>query len=274
VSRRPWEIKPGGAEALSVLSRSEIGNHDRGSSARSPAVRSAAQAINIMDAIRRFSDAHQILPFVEGQVGAEKVKRVASTNGGEWAGPCLLCGGEDRLRIWPTPNEGAPHAWCRQCKASGDALDWATRIAGRDPKVPGSIAATLREHGLLGSVHEPRAPSLARPTAPPPSSTAMPASLPSTARNTPPLPVATPKPARPTSRPQPWPDWNTAIPIEQVFWDQAGQPQFGCSTCGGREFARLENAGQWLCATCAPPERTSKVEMWTTPFGAAVRGAR
>ncbi len=51
--------------------------------------------------------------------------------------------------MWPDPVEGSARAWCRQCGVSGDALAWATRFAGRDPHVPGSTVATLREHGLL-----------------------------------------------------------------------------------------------------------------------------
>ena len=30
-----------------------------------------------------------------------QLRRVASTNGGEWAGPCPFCGGHDRFRVWP-----------------------------------------------------------------------------------------------------------------------------------------------------------------------------
>ena len=39
-------------------------------------------------------------------------------------------------------------------------MAWATRFSGRDPKVSGSTAATLREHGLLGSppAHNPGNP--------------------------------------------------------------------------------------------------------------------
>lgn len=37
----------------------------------------------------------------------------------EYAGPCFVCGGRDRLRVW----SGPPGAyWCRQCAANGDAL--------------------------------------------------------------------------------------------------------------------------------------------------------
>ena len=50
------------------------------------------------------------------------LKRAASTNGGEWAGPCPFCGGRDRFRVWPSPANGNPRAWCRQCGFNGDAL--------------------------------------------------------------------------------------------------------------------------------------------------------
>ena len=41
------------------------------------------------------------------------LKRVASTNGGEWAGPCPHCGGKDRFRIQPYHDRGV---WmCRHC---------------------------------------------------------------------------------------------------------------------------------------------------------------
>ncbi|MBV9711108.1 MAG: hypothetical protein JO011_09365, partial [Ktedonobacteraceae bacterium] len=29
------------------------------------------------------------------------LRRVASTHGGEYAGPCPFCGGTDRFRVWP-----------------------------------------------------------------------------------------------------------------------------------------------------------------------------
>ena len=40
-----------------------------------------------------------ILDLVKSDVPS--IKRVANTNGGEWAGPCPFCGGEDRFRVWP-----------------------------------------------------------------------------------------------------------------------------------------------------------------------------
>ena len=46
------------------------------------------------------------------------LQRMASTHGGEWAGPCPFCGGTDRFRVWPEQGR----FWCRQCEAQGDAI--------------------------------------------------------------------------------------------------------------------------------------------------------
>ncbi len=59
-------------------------------------------------------------------IGGEFEKK-ASTDGGEFAGACPFCGGEDRFLIWPTPDAGNPRFWCRQCKASGDAIEFIMR---------------------------------------------------------------------------------------------------------------------------------------------------
>jgi DNA primase len=42
------------------------------------------------------------------------LRRVASSGGGEWAGPCPFCGGQDRFRVQPHRPDGG--RWlCRQC---------------------------------------------------------------------------------------------------------------------------------------------------------------
>jgi hypothetical protein len=46
------------------------------------------------------------------------LKRVSSSGGGEYAGPCPFCGGTDRFRCWPVKGR----AWCRQCGWKGDAI--------------------------------------------------------------------------------------------------------------------------------------------------------
>ena len=72
-----------------------------------------------------------------------ELKRVASTHGGEYHGPCPGCGGEDRFIIWPATGR----YWCRQCDRKGDAIQFlrdfhgysfpdAARIAGKDLRPP------------------------------------------------------------------------------------------------------------------------------------------
>jgi DNA primase len=50
------------------------------------------------------------------------LKKVASSRGGEYAGPCPWCGGEDRFRVWP--NADKPGYWCRQCGKKGDVIQY------------------------------------------------------------------------------------------------------------------------------------------------------
>ena len=56
------------------------------------------------------------------------LQRVASTHGGEWAGPCPFCGGHDRFRVWPEQDGG--RFWCRQCEMQGDAIAYVQRRDG------------------------------------------------------------------------------------------------------------------------------------------------
>jgi hypothetical protein len=76
------------------------------------------------------------------------LKRVASTKGGEFAGPCPVCGGEDRFRCWP--NAERPGWFCRGCDRGGDAVSFVMhvkRIGYREAcrklgLTPGSRSAT------------------------------------------------------------------------------------------------------------------------------------
>jgi len=122
----------------------------------------------IRDHVRRFREENALIEFLEEHVGQGAFQRVAATNGGEWAGPCPVCGGDDRLRAWPDPREGNPRAWCRKCGRAGDVLDWAAWVAGRDPKCHGAVVQTLRDAGQLGVEERMsrRAPQIA-PTTPP-----------------------------------------------------------------------------------------------------------
>lgn len=56
------------------------------------------------------------------------MRRVASTNGGEYAGPCPFCGGKDRFRVQPIDNRW----FCRQCGDGKwhDAIDFIMRRDG------------------------------------------------------------------------------------------------------------------------------------------------
>jgi len=49
-----------------------------------------------------------------------RLKRVSRTDGGEYAGACPFCGGEDRFRVWPEAEH--PRYWCRGCNRRGDAI--------------------------------------------------------------------------------------------------------------------------------------------------------
>jgi len=51
------------------------------------------------------------------------LKRQATTNGGEYAGPCPFCGeGKDRFRVWPEQKNG--RYWCRSCGKTGDSIQY------------------------------------------------------------------------------------------------------------------------------------------------------
>jgi hypothetical protein len=73
------------------------------------------------------------------------LKRVASTNGGEYHGPCPVCGGQDRFMVWP---EQAPHGrfWCRQCHISGDDVDYLVIIRGMSKREALEACGRRRQH--------------------------------------------------------------------------------------------------------------------------------
>lgn len=91
------------------------------------------------------------------------LRRVASTNGGEWAGPCPFCGGEDRFRVWPNHPDGKGRWWCRRCGQSGDAVDYLRArdglayreamerlgLTGGQPVSRQTVATRQRETGTL-----------------------------------------------------------------------------------------------------------------------------
>jgi len=55
------------------------------------------------------------------------VKKVASTHGGEYVGPCPLCGGVDRFHVWPEEGDGGKY-WCRGCEKGGDIIQYLREI--------------------------------------------------------------------------------------------------------------------------------------------------
>jgi len=59
-----------------------------------------------------------------------KTKRVSDTKGGEYHGPCIICGGTDRLTIRPDdPNSEHGFFICRKCHISGDMNKLANMLA-------------------------------------------------------------------------------------------------------------------------------------------------
>lgn len=95
-------------------------------------------------------------PLLDWAARVTRVKRSSAYNGGEWHGPCPICGGKDRFHVYPTPREGRPYAWCRRCERGGDALNWDVRLAGQDPGVPGTVSAYLRARGYLAEPEKPK----------------------------------------------------------------------------------------------------------------------
>lgn len=59
------------------------------------------------------------------------LKKVASTHGGEWQGPCPACGGNDRFHVWPENNNGKGGYWCRACEKSGDNIQFLIDFEGK-----------------------------------------------------------------------------------------------------------------------------------------------
>jgi len=71
------------------------------------------------------------------------LKKVAGTNGGEWAGACPGCGGSDRFRVWPADRGGRGSFWCRGCGRGGDDVQFLVEFKGMGYKK--AFAACGRE---------------------------------------------------------------------------------------------------------------------------------
>lgn len=59
-----------------------------------------------------------------------KMKKVSSTKGGEWQGPCPDCGGKDRFHVWPEEMSGKGAYWCRGCGKTGDNIQFLREFRG------------------------------------------------------------------------------------------------------------------------------------------------
>jgi DNA primase len=86
-----------------------------------------------------------------------ELKRVASTGGGEYAGPCPFCGGRDRFRVQPH-HEGGGRWFCRRCSGDHwhDVIDFLQRRDGLD--FVGAVAA------LGGEAATPPTAAMVRPS--------------------------------------------------------------------------------------------------------------
>ena len=89
---------------------------------------------------------NDILQIIESATG-NHYKKMASTHGGEYKGPCPWCGGDDRFSIHPS-NE---HYVCRRCGAAGDSITFTMKFhnmpylkacieLGREPKFNNSTS--------------------------------------------------------------------------------------------------------------------------------------
>ena len=87
------------------------------------------------------------------------LKRTATTNGPELAGPCLWCGGQDRFRVWPEQDGG--RCWCCNCGKHGDTIQYlrdkrgltfqyACRFIGRDPSEAWTNGLNIRAWVMAG----------------------------------------------------------------------------------------------------------------------------
>jgi len=79
-------------------------------------------------------------------------RRVASTGGGEYAGPCPLCGGRDRFRVQPQRGR-----WmCRKCSARWDDAIALEMLLTR-ASFPDAVQALVGGHWLTVTVAAPAA---------------------------------------------------------------------------------------------------------------------
>ncbi len=94
-------------------------------------------------------------------------KYVSGTSGGEHAGPCPWCGGEDRFRVWPDHPSGATGGrfLCRGCGRQGDGIQFLRDMEGLSyPDACKRLGTTPKEigapHPRKATTWEPKAAAL------------------------------------------------------------------------------------------------------------------
>ena len=94
-----------------------------------------------------------------------QLRKVASTGGGEWAGPCVFCGGRDRFRVQPY-HPGGGRWLCRNCTDGKwqDAIAYKMRRDGLDFKA----ACEALGAGELPTTARTRPPAKPQPAYNPP----------------------------------------------------------------------------------------------------------
>lgn len=73
----------------------------------------------------------------------------------EWAGPCFVCGGVDRFRVWRGENGGY---WCRRCGVAGDVINAVRNLIPGCDRFYAAVAYLGRLAGL--PLPEPEQPKL------------------------------------------------------------------------------------------------------------------
>jgi hypothetical protein len=87
------------------------------------------------------------------------LKRVANTNGGEYAGPCTFCGGRDRFRVQPHARP-FPLWMCRHCTDSkwDTVIGYIARRDNLDPRQREDLGEICRRAGGSGAEPLPGPP--------------------------------------------------------------------------------------------------------------------
>jgi DNA primase len=88
------------------------------------------------------------------------LKKTASTAGGEYKGPCPVCGGRDRFSVQPFADNGG-RWFCRQCKTGGDTIKFCEFVWGDD------FAAACNRLGITPSSDGWQPPAKPKAVAPP-----------------------------------------------------------------------------------------------------------